>query len=52
MMSDAEKYNEIVEILGVQHEQENIVILDEWIAQVGLDGVYHKALHIKERCAS
>ena len=45
-VTDNEIYRIIVDIMDIQNEPENIIELDNWIRQIGLQEVYKKIIQI------
>ena len=45
-VTDNEIYRIIVDIMDIQNEPENILELDNWIRQIGLQEVYKKIIQI------
>lgn len=49
MMYDDDKVKEMIEILGIENEEDNLQILKEWISSDGIDEVYRKVVRIQKR---
>lgn len=49
MMSDDAKIKQMIEILGIENEEDNLQILKEWMEEAGIEEVYRKVIRIQKR---
>lgn len=46
---EEDKVKQMIAILGIENEEDNIQILNEWIEESGFDEVYRKIIRIQKR---